>query len=56
MGPLNSTVVGLGSLAPSGVDCSCNKARLVYWLVAAHFLIVHFINLMNASTWPLLWF
>ena len=49
-GLLNIIMAGLGSPAPIGVDPICNKARLISWLVSVPFLIMHFTNLMHAST------
>ena len=50
MSLLNSIIAGLGIPIPTGVDYTCNQARLVSCLVSAHFLIVHFTNLMHTST------
>ena len=41
--------------SPTGVNCTCNKVRLTSWLGSEYYLIVHLINLLHASTWPLLW-
>ena len=38
-GLLNSIMAGLRSPAPIGVDCICNKARLVSWLLSVHSLL-----------------
>ena len=55
MGLLKSIMAGLRSSAPTGVDCTCNKARSVSWILSAHCFILHLTNLMHASTWLLLW-
>ena len=37
MGLLNSITNVLGSPAPTGVDCICNNARLISWIVSIQF-------------------
>ena len=52
---LNSIVAGLGKSGPNGVVCICNKAIFMSLPDSAHFLNVCCINLIHASTCPLLW-
>ena len=51
----NNNVAGLGKPGLIGVELSCNRARYVSVLVLKHCLSIHFMNLMHASTCPLLW-
>ena len=52
---LNISVAGLGNPWPIGIVHICNTAIFLLLPDSAHFLNVHFINLMQASTCPLLW-
>ena len=49
---LNSSVSRLGKSGPNDVVCICNRAILMSLLDLAHFLNVHFINLIQALTCP----
>ena len=57
-GCLNSNVAGLGRPCPSGVVLICSNTMCTSLLVSEHFLIVCFMNFMQASTCPLprLWY
>ena len=54
-GQLNNNVAGLGRPQPSDVDLICSRAMCMSLPESKHFFMVHFINLMQASTCPLLW-
>ena len=51
----NSNLAGLGKPCPSGVVWICIRAIWMSPLESAHFFNVHLMNLMQASTYPLLW-
>ena len=51
IGWLNNSAAGQGGPGPNGVDLICNKSTLV----SKHFFNIHVMNLMHASTCPLLW-
>ena len=55
IGRLNSIVAGVGSPCPSGVVHFCNMAMCESLVESKCFFSVGFINFMQASTCPLLW-
>ena len=52
---LNIMVARLGRPWPIGIVHNCNSAMFLFLPDLAHFLDIGFINLMQASTCPLLW-
>ena len=52
---LNINVAGLSKPWPNGIVCICSRAIFMSLPELEHFLNVHFINLIQASTCPLLW-
>ena len=54
-GWLDNNVAGLQRPCLSSVVLICSRAMCMSFLELTHFIIVHFINLMHASTCPLLW-
>ena len=52
---LNNSFAGLCNPGPCRIDLICDKAICISDLISIHFVIVSFINLMHASTCPLLW-
>ena len=52
---LNIKVAGLSKPWPNGVVQICNRAMLMSPPELAHFLNIHFMNLIQGLTCPLLW-
>ena len=52
---LNRSVAVLGGPVPIDIDLIGNKARIMSSLLSRHFLMVHFMNILHASTSPLHW-
>ena len=55
IGMLNNSVAGLDIPTPIGVDLIPSTVKLKSLLFCLHFLTVHFMNLIHASTCPLSW-